>query len=201
MTKNEFLNEVDALANEKNDRWFMAGCIVILLVLILTLSGCATRNTASAPTAASVNKSVTTVIADAGAVANQAKQEYLNGQLPQTKAVRTAINDLGTAYTDASAAYVVELRARAAYQNTLTQQIAACKPEEPPAATPAENGTTPTPAATTPTTTQATPSGQCQSLTAAANARKVADDQAAAQLDQKVSVLASKTAAVKVIKK
>lgn len=199
MTRDEFFNEVDVLTSEKNDRWIMAICALVLFGLILSLSGCAARN-AKAPTTASVNQSITTAIADAGAVANQAKQEYESGQLPQTAAVRTAINDLGTAYNDASAAYVEELRARAAFQSAQIQQIAACKPSTTPVATPPANGVTPTPPAGNATlAAPAAPSADCQSLTVTANATKLAATNASTQLSQKISALTTKTSTVKAI--
>lgn len=191
MTRDEFFNEVDTLTSEKNDGWAMAICALFLFVLILSLSGCAARS-AKAPTTASINQTITTAIADAGAVANQAEQEYQAGQLPQTAVVRTAINDLGTAYNDAKAAYVVELQATAAYEDGQMQQIAACAP--------AQSGLAPTPvAATAPSTPSTAPSAKCQSLTVTANARKVAADNAQTQLNQKVSALTAKTSAVKAI--
>lgn len=199
MTRDEFIKEVDVLTSEKNDKWAMAICALVLFVLILSLSGCAAMN-AKAPTTASVNQSITTVIADAGAVANQAEQEYQSGQIPQTPAVRTAINDLGTAYNDARAAYVVELLATQAYQSAEVKQIAACAPPPSPAATtPAGTGVVPTPAVAS--TTPATPSAQCQTLTVAANARKVSATNASTQLNQKISALTSKTSAVKSLSK
>ena len=159
--------------------------VIVLVGIDFVMFGCAAMKS---PTAASVNQSITTAIADAGTVATQAEQEYQAGQLPQTAAIRTAINDLGTAYNDAKSAYILELQATAAYQGAQMQQITACAP-------PAPAGSAPTPAA------GQTPSPECQTLTVAANARKVAADNAQAQLSEKVSAMVTKTSAVKALAK
>jgi hypothetical protein len=156
------------------------GKMFLALALACSLAGCSLLNTAqSAP----VNKTITEVIADAGVAATTAEQMYQSGQIPQTAAARTAINDLGNAYNDAKTAYIAVLTAETTYQAAVNSQLLACAPPST-----APNGTIASTGS----------SATCTNATAHATATKVTLDNSNAALQTKVSMLTAKISAVKV---
>jgi hypothetical protein len=151
---------------------------VLWISLAYVIGGCSLLKTAqSAP----VNQTITTAIAEAGTVANQAEQMYTTGQIPQTAAIRTAINDLGNAYNDARAAYGTVLTAEITYQASVNTQLTACAP--------AASAATGAPTTISP--------NSCANATTHATAEKVFLDNASATLNGKLSVLTAKVSAVK----
>jgi hypothetical protein len=146
--------------------------------IAVSLSGCAALKSAqSAP----VNQTITTVIADAGTAAITAEAMYNAGTIPQNSTTRSAINDLGAAYNDARLAYQTVLQAEAVYKAAVVTQLAACSPPPSAAVIPASL------------------SGNCTAATTQANAAKVASDTSSANLSSKISVMVSKTSAVKAL--
>lgn len=120
--------------------------LLVLMSAALLWAGCAAKTTAT------VNRDVTTVIAGAGAAANQAATEYNNKTIAQTPTARNAINTLGAAYEEARAAFVTVLSAQAAYQAAEQVQLQACTPANVAGSTGAGGGNC---AATTQTATAA----------------------------------------------
>lgn len=157
------------------------GAVVAVAVVILVMGaiflfgGCSALKTA---TSAPVNETITEVIADAGTVAIQAEQMYTAGSIPQTVADRTAINDLGTAYNDAKAAYSAVLTAEAAYNAAQTAQVTACAP---------------------PSTSTQSNAAACTTATQSAAGTQATLTTAQAALSTQVSALVTKTSAVKTI--
>jgi hypothetical protein len=152
------------------------GLLGTLVACCLLFTGCAARNV----TVGQVNKSVTTVIADAGTVAIAAEQAYQAGKIPQTAAARTAINDLGGAYEEAKRLFSMVLLAEGGYNAKQSAQMQACQPAS------SQGGVVSDPA-------------NCQAATqAAANARSSVDT-AQANLSASLQALTSKTAAVKAL--
>jgi hypothetical protein len=145
-------------------------CIVLALAMV-ALFGCAALRK---PTAGHINKTVTTVIADAGAAAQQAEALYQAGTIAQTKPHRTAINELVTAYNDAKTAYTLLLTAEQAYQGAANTQLASCSPA---AGKPASGPT-------------------CAAATATAATAKKELDVTQGAFASQVSTLQAKTAAV-----
>lgn len=105
-----------------------APCIVgLACALILFSDGCMYKaSTASTP--ATVNVDITSVIAAAGAAANQAEQAYQNKTIAQTPAARNAINTLGAAYEQARLAYGAVLEAEQIYRQAEAMQVSSCVP-------------------------------------------------------------------------
>src|SRR5260370_40905453 len=83
-------------------------CLAGVFALLLLTVSCAPK------TAATVNRDVTTVIAGAGAAANQAEAEYNSKAIAQTPTNRNAINTLGEAYNQARNAFITVLNAESA---------------------------------------------------------------------------------------
>ena len=172
----------------KNKRLVAGGTGFIVLTALLGsffLGGCAKNP----PTAGSVHKTITTVIADAGTIAITAKQQYQAGTLPQTDTVRVAINDLGNAYNQARQTWLQVLSAEKAFQDAQQAQLIACSPSS----TRGLQVQTPNPE-TIPNALAA-----CQAATATANADKVALDAANTSLSSSVNVLVTKTSSVKAL--
>lgn len=92
------------------------------LILVLMLAGCAMQQPGA------VNRDITTGIADAGSVANNAEQLYQAGKIPQNTGNRNMINGLGNAYNTARAAWTAVLNAESVYNAAQTRQITACAP-------------------------------------------------------------------------
>lgn len=149
-------------------------CAVIAASLLL--AGCAARNV----TVGQVNKSVTTVIADAGTVAIAAEQAYQSGKIPQTAAARTVINDLGGAYEEAKRLFSLALLAEGGYNASQSAQIQACQPAS------AQGGVVSDPA-------------NCKAATKAATNARSSLDTAQSNLGASLNALTSKTAAVKAL--
>lgn len=153
------------------------GCFAFVAVMVMFLfTGCA----AGKYSAAKVNQTVTTVIADAGTVAIAAEQDYQSGKIPQTAAARTAINDLGSAYNIAKDVYIDVLKAEATYNGSQLAQVTACQPAS------TQGGVVPDPM-------------KCQAATQAATAAKVNLDNAQTSLTTSLNALSTKTAAVKTL--
>ncbi len=168
------------LMKKYGSRGFAILVIALMIVLgaacLSVLQGCsALKAVSSAP----ANETITEVIADAGTVAITAQQMYVAGSIPQTAAVRTAINDLGNAYNAAKSAYQVVLTAEIAYNAAATAQLSACTP----------------PAGALAGATAAA----CTTATANATSAQTQMSAAQAQLSTQVSALVSKTTAVKAI--
>lgn len=144
---------------------------------LMLFSGCA----AAKYTAANVNQTTTTVIADAGQVAIQAEQSYAAGKIPQNEYTRGAINDLGNAYNQAKVVYAALLQAEATYNYNQAQQIAACQPAS------TQGGVVPDPV-------------KCTTATQNATTAKAGLDTAQVSLSTSLQALSTKTAAVKAIK-
>lgn len=151
------------------------GCALGLSALLFC--GCGAMKP---PKPGSVNQNITVAIADAGTVANQAELMYQAKQIPQTDAVRTAINDLGAAYNEARAAYLVLLTAETVYQATQNQQLIAC--------TPTGDGKAP-----------ASGPASCSDAAQKAASAKTQLDSAQTALNGKVSAMVTQTSAVKAI--
>jgi hypothetical protein len=150
------------------------GAILLVLAGALALGGCAVLQKAqSAP----VNKTITEVIADAGAVANSAEQMYNAGTIPQTAGARTAINDLGNAYNLAKDAWVMVLKAESAYNAAVAAQLSACAP----------------------TSSGAANTTGCTAATTNAKTAKTNSDAKTVALQTQVSVLVAKTSNVKAL--
>lgn len=147
---------------------------LLLCTVLLFGAGCAGKKPV---TVAQVNKSVTTVIADAGTVAIQSEQAYQAGKIPQTAAARTAINDLGAAYEEAKRVFSMVLLAEGAYNASESTQLQACQPAS------SQGGVVPDPA-------------KCQAATQAAHTAKSSLDTAQANLSASLQALTTKTAAV-----
>ena len=122
-------------------------------------------------TAATANKSVSQVIADAGILAITAEQQYQAGTIPQTPAARSAINDLGSAYNQARQLFSAVLYAQATTNGATTTQLAACAP----------GGT----------------AAACTDATAKVTAAQTVLNTSQAQLTVGIGALTAKTAAVK----
>ncbi len=150
---------------------------VAMLVCCMLFAGCAAQKPV---TVGQVNKSVTTVIADAGTVAISAEQAYQAGKIPQTAAARTAINDLGGAYEEAKRLFSLALIAEGGYNVSTSTQIQACQPAS------SQGGVVPDPAA-------------CKAATQAAGTARSSVDAAQANLAASLQALTTKTAAVKAL--
>jgi len=164
----------------KNKRLLILGTSFIVLSAMIAsflLGGCAASKVA---TPASVNQTITTVIADAGTVAISAEQQYQAGSIPQNETTRTAINDLGNAYEQAKKVYLQLLATETAFQQAQQAQLTACMPNASPA------GATSSVAS-------------CQAATSAATQAKVALDTSNSSLSTSVNTLVSKTNAVKAL--
>lgn len=144
--------------------------------LVLFFTGSAGCGPKKPITAATVNQTITTAIADAGTVAILAEQQYQSGVIPQTATNRTLINDLGNAYNRAKDIYQDVLSAEAAANSATQAQLTAC----------------------TPATANAT---QCISATEAASAAQSAVTQKNATLQTTVNALVTQTGSVKAIAK
>jgi ABC-type glycerol-3-phosphate transport system substrate-binding protein len=155
-------------------------CAAALLLLLAAtgLAGCAAQTTAT------VNRDITTVIAGAGAAANQAETDYQNKVIAQTPAARTAINGLGAAYEKARQAYQVYLQAVAAYQAAEGLQLGACEPQ---------SGTPGGPGGGSP--------ASCQQATSRAQTAATQMQNANAGLTTAVSGLSTQIKAVQALKK
>jgi len=151
---------------------FMA--LLFLAALLAGMSGCAAWRAKPATTAA-VHQDITVVIADAGAVAQEAEKQYTAGKIPQTDAARNAINALVLAYNDAKTAYSVLLTAESVYQGAQSVQLAACDPK-------AEAAT-----------------ANCKGATKNAAGAKAQLEKDNAALSTAISAMASKASAVKTI--
>jgi hypothetical protein len=147
--------------------------LLSVMGLAWSLGGCGAKNP---PTAGSVHKTITTVIADAGTVAISAEQQYKAGSIPQTETTRTAINDLGNAYEFAKRVYLRVLAAETTFQHAQQAQLAACAPA-------------------------ATTTDPCKAATAAVQQDQLALDSADATLSTSINTLVSKTSAVKTLTK
>jgi hypothetical protein len=153
------------------------GCFAFLAIAAsLLFAGCAARNV----TVGQVNKSVTTVIADAGTVAISAEQAYQAGKIPQTVGARAAINDLGGAYEEAKRLFSMVLISEAAYNARQSAQMQACQPAS------SQGGVVSDPV-------------NCQAATQAANTARSSLDGAQANLSTSLQALTAKTAAVKAL--
>jgi len=97
-------------------------CLAGVFALLLLTVSCAPK------TAATVNRDVTTVIAGAGAAANQAEAEYNSKAIAQTPTNRNAINTLGEAYNQARNAFITVLNAESAYRGAEQLQLIGCSP-------------------------------------------------------------------------
>jgi hypothetical protein len=139
-----------------------------VLVFVLALGGC--MGSARAPI---LNRDITTGIADAGSVANNAEKLYEAGSIKQTAGNRQLINGLGNAYNLAKASWLAVLNAEAAYNGAQTNQITACAPAAPPTG--------------------------CTTATAAATAARVQLSTAQIDMNTKVAAMASQTAAVQAL--
>lgn len=139
------------------------------LVFVLALAGCGAQN------AVTVNRDITTGIADAGSVAGNAEQLYQAGSIKQTAGNRQLINGLGNAYNVARESWIVVLNAEAAYNAAQTTQITACVPGA---------------AAAT-----------CSSATAAATTARTQLTAAQVDMNAKVTAMAQQTAAVQAMSK
>lgn len=137
------------------------------LVFVLALAGCGAQN------AVTVNRDITTGIADAGSVAGNAEQLYQAGSIKQTAGNRQLINGLGNAYNVARESWIVVLNAEAAYNTAQTTQITACVPGA---------------AAAT-----------CSSATAAATTARTQLTAAQVDMNAKVTAMAQQTAAVQAL--
>lgn len=156
---------------------YTAIVFITLLFLLLAswIGGCSLVNTAqSAP----ANETLTQIIADAGAAANSAEQQYQAGTIPQNEYSRKAINDLGTAYNDAKAAYSAMLVAEIQYHAAINTQLASCAPA---GGTPAKKGPT------------------CADATANANTNQTLLNNANHTLNLQVSTLTGKITAVRAL--
>jgi hypothetical protein len=100
-------------------------CMFTVVETLIGMAGCSAQKPI---TAATVNQTITTAIADAGTVAILAEQQYQAGTIPQTATNRTLINDLGNAYNQAKTVYQQVLSAEAAANGATQAQIAACAP-------------------------------------------------------------------------
>jgi len=176
MRTNQTVTIAPVRKNELRTAAILCFAIVVVVMGAAWLGGCAVTNP---PSAATVHKTVTTVIADAGTVAIQAEQQYQAGTIPQTAEARNAINDLGNAYNQARQVWQQVLSAESAFRDATTAQLQACAP-----------------ATTSPSATAA-----CQSATATANADKVSLDAANASLSTSLNTLTTKTNSVKAITK
>jgi hypothetical protein len=106
----------------------LMGTLCLIGVFTLGLLGVSVITGCVAKTAATVNRDITSVIAGAGAAANQAEQEYQNKVIAQTPAARTAINTLGAAYSQARDAFIAVLNAENAYRGAEQLQLIGCSP-------------------------------------------------------------------------
>jgi hypothetical protein len=164
-------------------------CLSIsLAALFFLVFGCAYLKS---PKVATVHQDVTTAIADAGAAAFEAQREYTAGQLPQTPAVRTVINDLGSAYNDAKNAFLMLLNAESVYRGAQSQQLAACSP---PTGIGTAAGPGPVPAASV-----STPQATCQMFTQNVATAKSNLDKNTVALDAAVSQMVTRTNVVKAL--
>jgi hypothetical protein len=148
--------------------------VLLLLSSAVLLYACAPK------TAATVNRDVTSVIAGAGAAANQAEQEYQNKVIAQTPAARTAINTLGEAYNQTRNAFIAVLNAESVYRGAEQLQLIACSPATVAPANP--------PAVNCAQTTQNVSNAQAQVQAAQAD------------LSSKIANLANQTKAVQALK-
>jgi hypothetical protein len=148
----------------------------------LLLYGCA------AATTTSVNRDITTGIADAGVTAITAEQEYQAGTIPQTPTARTVINDLGDSYNQAKAAWLLVLNAENAYRTAQNQQIAAC--------TPVTSGSVAANPGSAPIAT-----ANCTAATKSATAAQAQVTQTQTALNTTVATMSTQTASVKAITK
>jgi hypothetical protein len=96
--------------------------------LAVALCGCIGLSSCAALSPAKTNRDITMGIASAGAAANSAENLYQTKQIPQTDANRKAINDLGSAYNEAKAAWLVVLTAESVYRGSQNVQLAVCAP-------------------------------------------------------------------------
>jgi hypothetical protein len=151
--------------------------VFVLLFSLVLFTGCAAQKPV---TIGQVNKSVTTVIADAGTVAISAEQAYQAGKIPQSAGARTAINDLGAGYEEAKRLFSLLLITEAAYNAKESAQIQACQPAS------SQGGVVSDPA-------------NCKASTQVATTAKSAVDTAQANLSASLQALTSKTAAVKAL--
>ena len=155
---------------------------VLWFAVSIWLGGCSVLNTAqSAP----ANQTMTEIIADAGAAATSAEQQYQAGTIPQNEYSRAAINDLGNAYNDARAAYTAVLTAEIQYHAAVNTQLASCAP--------------PAVSSSGATTAQPKTGPSCTDATAHATQSQTTLNNANFALSQHVSVLTSKISVVKAL--
>lgn len=150
----------------------------LALILVTFTVGASIGAGCAAKTAATANRDITTVIAGAGAAANQAETQYNNKTLAQNDTNRKVINDLGAAYNEARGAFIAYLQAQSAYQAAENQQMTICAPAN-------SGGGTAT---------------SCSVATATAQNNATAAATAKTALDIAVSQLAAKTQQVQTLK-
>jgi len=153
--------------------WVFAIALLSLLALA-ALYGCAAQTTAT------VNRDITTVIAGAGAAANQAEQAYQNKTIAQTPGARNVINNLGAAYEQARTAYLAVLDAEKIYRAAEDAQLLSCRPS----LTAASTGS----------------ASNCQATTQSVTAAQIKLQAAESDLNAKVASLAAQTKAVQSLK-
>lgn len=148
--------------------------VLLGLWVLVGLAGCIGYNAATA------NRDITSVIAGAGAAANQAEQAYQNKTISQTTGARTTINNLGAAYEQARAAYLAVLEAEQIYRNAENMQLTSCVPSLAAAS--------------------AGSASNCATITQSASAAQTKLQAAEAALNAKITALAVQTKAVKALK-
>ena len=153
----------------------IAACFVIAIVacVLLFVDGCASRNLTGR---AKAHQQITLIIADDCTAANSAKAAYKANKLPQTDAVRSAINDAVAACEDAKSAFNLALGAENVYRAMLAAEVNACAPSQ--AVIPPANN------------------DACQNAAKTAATAKASADGANTTLDAKLAKLQTATAAL-----
>ena len=96
--------------------------LIVFLAIVSLAAGCMAYKSST------VNLDITSVIAGAGAAANQAEQAYQAKTIAQTPTARNTINNLGAAYEQARTAYIAMLTAEESYQAAEKTQLNVCSP-------------------------------------------------------------------------